>query len=317
MLYSVRPPTLPKEEVCLIPTKRMFRAVVCTFIVGLATPLPARAQDVTFRFSGTIAQVSNSPFADIAVGTPFSGRYTFNLGAPNENSFPGVADYWYRSAPYGVTVRIGSREFKTNPAAVEFLIEQVHGHYVGIDNYLFRSYSNSPTDGVDVGYIEWQLDDPTQTALSSLALSAVPPVLSAWQQPVGFSVVGAGFEYFIQGQITSIEVCANETCTAICPPGPPGPAGPAGPQGEPGPIGPQGPQGDQGPVGPMGPMGPVGPAGQQGPKGDAGELPLGSLVFMLASDPAPAGYTLVGSFDQRLNNDGGPRTVTVRMYRKN
>ena len=291
----------------MIPILRMFRAVVCTFIVVLATPLAARAQDVTFQFSGTITDASNSPFADIAVGTPFSGRYTFNLGATNENSFPGVADYWYRSAPYGVTVRIGTHEFRSNPAAVEFLIEQVHGHYVGIDSYLFRSYSNSPTDGVDVGYIEWQLDDPTQTALSSLALSPVPPTLSAWQQVVGFSIIGGGFEYFIRGQITSIAVCGDANCTTPCPPGP------AGPQGEPGPVGPQGPQGEQGPIGPMGPAGPVGP---EGPKGDPGELPSGSLVFMLASDPAPADYTLLGSFDQKLNGDGGPRSVTIRVYRK-
>jgi hypothetical protein len=293
----------------LIPRCKNLRLLVCTFIVAtVAAPIAARAQDVSFRFSGTITDVSSSPFTDVAVGTPFSGTYTFNLGAVNENGFPGVADYWYRSAPYGVAVRIGNHEFKSNPASVEFLIELVHGHYSGIDNYLFRSYSNSPTDGVDVAYIEWQLDDPTQTALSSLALSATPPVLSAWQQPFGFTVDGAGF--MIRGQITSIATCSGDTC-ATCPPGP---AGPPGPQGEPGPVGPQG---EPGPIGPMGPTGPGGPQGPQGPKGDPGDLPSGALVFMLATEPAPAGYTLVGSFDQKLNNEGGQRTITIRVYRKN
>lgn len=277
----------------MIPLRRLV-VVVCL----LALPAVARAQNVTFRFAGTVTDVYNSPFSDIAVGTPFTGTYTFNLGAADDNTFPGVADYWHRSAPYGVTVKIGERTFRSDPLAVEFLVELVNDHYSGFDNYLFRSYRNLPTDGVAVGHISWQLDDPTQTALSSEALSPEPPVLSQWQQFFGLDVSGPDFEYLIRGQVTSISVCADG-CANPCPPGP---AGPPGPQGEPGPIGPAGPQ------------------GPKGDKGDPGEVPSGSLVFVLAGEPAPSGYTFVGSFKQVLNTGGTDlesTVVTIRIFRKN
>lgn len=44
-----------------------------------------------------------------------------------------------------------------------------------------RSYNNLPfSDELLVEYISWQLDDPTQTALSSDALPTVFPVLEDW-----------------------------------------------------------------------------------------------------------------------------------------
>jgi hypothetical protein len=305
---------------------------VCTTTVLIATSAPALAQDVTFRFSGTVTETYNSPFADIPVGTPFTGIYTFNLGTPDDNSFPNVGDYWHRSAPYGVWISVGSRTFRTDPSAVEFLVEIVNDHS-GRDNYLFRSYRNLPTDGIPVEHISWQLDDPTQSALSSAELPATPPVLSQWEQIFGLDIEGPNFEYLIRGHITSIEVCTDATCSGPCPPGPPGPPGPqgepgpmglqgepgpTGPQGETGPVGPQGPQGAQGIQGIAGPIGPMGPAGPAGPKGDPGELPSDALVFVLATDPAPVGFTLVGSFDQKLNSvpGEGTRVITIRVFRK-
>lgn len=313
--YTSGAPHAPlAEEVPLIPVRSLFRSVVCTLALLLAASTAARAQDVTFRFTGTITQVESSPFSDIVVGTPFVGTYTFNLGAVNENTFPGVGDYWYRTAPYGVTVNVGGHLFQTNSLDVEFLIEIVNDHYSGFDNYLFRSYRNLRTEGVPVGYIAWQLDDPTQSALSSSTLTAVPPVLSQWQQFFGFEVDGPSFEYMIRGQIASITVCTEtEPCPQVPPgqQGPTGPPGPQGPQGVPGPMGPQGEAGAQGPMGPQGP---------KGDKGDPGEVPSGALVFVLAQDPAPAGYTFVGSFDMKLNPEpggAGPRTVAIRIFRKN
>jgi hypothetical protein len=289
-------------------SRQNVRAVVCAIASLLASSTSVLAQDVTFRFSGTVTEAFNSPFGDIAAGTPFTGTYTFNLATPDDNSLPSVGDYWHRSGPYGVTVRMGSRVFTTNPADVEFLIETSNDHS-NSDNYLFRSYRNLPTDGIDVGYIAWQLDDPTQMALSSSALSPLPPVLSQWQQIFALTIEGAAFEYFIRAQITSISVCAEQTCEAACPAGP---AGPAGPQGEPGPMGAQG---DQGPIGLTGPAGPAGAQGLKGDKGDPGELPPGALVFLLASDPVPVGFTFIGSFDQKLSGTGS-RIITIRVYRK-
>jgi hypothetical protein len=283
----------------VIPFRREVLALVSAFASILATSTSALAQDVTFRFSGTVTETYNSPFSDIVQGTPFTGTYTFNLATPDENSFPSVGDYWHRSAPYGVTVVMGNHVFATNPADVEFLIETANDHS-NSDNYLFRSYRNLRTDGVDVGFISWQLDDPTLTALSSTVLSPLPPVLSQWQQIFALTIDGAALQYGIRGQVTSIAICEGETCQL---PLPPGPTGTPGPQGEPGPMG------------PAGPVGPAGPQGPKGDKGDPGEFPSGALLFLLVADPAPPGFTLIGSFDQKLNG-GGSRVITIRIYRK-
>lgn len=49
------------------------------------------------------------------------------------------------------------------------------------------------------------------------------------------------------------------------------------------------------------------------------QVPMGTLVFLLAGSPAPEGYTLIGTFD--LTPSGGPRgrpaVVRVDVYQKN
>src|ERR1700752_4531060 len=198
MLYFALPSDFRSVGGPLIPQRMSVRLMVCTFVMLLLAPIAASAQDGTFRFSGTITETYNSPFADIEPGTPVTGVYTFNLGAPDENSFPTVGDYWHRGPPHGVILRVGNRVFKSNPASVEFLIEVANNHS-NSDNYLFISYNNQQTDGVDVGPIYWQLDDPTQTVLSSPALLATPPVLSQWLQIAGLYIDGPSSDYQIRG----------------------------------------------------------------------------------------------------------------------
>ena len=67
-------------------------------------------------------------------------------------------------------------------------------------------------------------------------------------------------------------------------------------------------------------MGPIEPQGPKGDHGDPGTVPSGTLVFLFADDPVPAGYTFVGSYDQKFNEAIGAsasRFVTIRVYRKN
>jgi hypothetical protein len=109
-----------------------------------------------------------------------------------------------------------------------------------------------------------------------------------------------------------------------------GARGDAGPKGDSGPQGLQGPQGIQGPAGPAGPTGPAGPAGpagtngnpgakgDTGAKGDPGSVPSGTLILVAEGDPAPAGFTYVGSFKQNLSDrPGSANQVVLRIYRKN
>jgi hypothetical protein len=265
--------------------------------------------------------VQTSPFPEIVEGQPFTGTYTINPAAPDENQSPLIGDYWHRSAPYGVTVRIGDRVFRTDPGAVEFLVETVNG-LQHIDNYVFHSYRNLAIDDVTVGDISWQLDDPAHSALSSDVLPATPPVVSQWQQIFGLDVTGefGRDSFFIRGHITSISACETVPCGDVSegPPGPPGPQGPPGEQGPPGLQGVAGPAGLQGLKGPRGESGPIGP---QGPQGYPAEVPEGTLVFLLEGDPGPADYTAVGSYEQLiqrpLSEGGGSQLVTIRLFRKN
>src|SRR5687767_5590070 len=88
---------------------RSLSVAVCTLGLLGGTAASAAAQDVTFNFTGVITATESSPFEGIAVGTPFTGSYTFSLATPNEGSMASVGDYWHRSSPYGVIVRIGDR----------------------------------------------------------------------------------------------------------------------------------------------------------------------------------------------------------------
>jgi len=100
------------------------------------------------------------------------------------------------------------------------------------------------------------------------------------------------------------------------PPGPQGPAGPIGATGPQGPAGPQGATGAQGPVGPQGPVGATGPVGPQGPDGVG--LVTGAILQMRQGQPAPAGFTKIGTsnfkYKDLTNHD---KTVKLDVYQKN
>jgi hypothetical protein len=292
----------------------------------------ARAQDVTISFKGTMTYVQNSPFPDIAPGTPFTGSYTYNLSTPNTGGIPQVGDYWHQTAPYGVTVKIGTHTFKTNPSNVSFLVELVNDYY-SQDNYHFLSYNNLDTDGVPVQMIDAQFDDFSQTALSNVSLPSTPLDLTKWTQTFGLNISAYVYypdpsqppvNYWMRGQIEQMELGVPSNCPPGGTPGPQGPAGPEGPAGPMGPAGPQGavgPQGipgPQGPAGPVGPMGPQGPQGLQGPQGPQGEgLFAGSLLMLPAGSPAPAGYVHVGTYALLPVPQSASNVLKVDVYKKN
>jgi hypothetical protein len=307
--------------------KRLFtRSVLAALLLW---PVSGWAQDLTVQFSGTITEVDGLSFPDVVAGTPFTGSYTINLSTPDTNSMEQVGDYYHTSAPYGVTVTIGNRTFRTDPSNVSFLFELVN-NYHSLDGLVFHSYANLETDGATVDYISFQLDDPSQTALSSTALLTTAPDLTAWQQWFGLTLDGTydGGRFFIRGMVEQAH--AGSTILIPGPPGPPGPEGPAGPPGPEGPMGPVGPEGSIGPMGPQGPQGaqgsqgvqgapgpqgPIGPAGPTGPQGEG--LFAGSIVMVAAGGTAPAGYTYVGTFDLSPSRPRSGGAITVDLYRKN
>ena len=323
----------------------MNRSVIHASVIALGicvgAAAPVRAQDVTVSFRGTVTYTQDSPFPDITIGTPFTGSYTFSLSRPDENPLVEVGDYWHNTSPYGLSVSIGSRTFTSDPSNVQFLLELIN-NYLGLDNYVFHSYSNLATNGHSIHIMSLQLDDPTQSALTDTTPTAAAPDLARWQQPFGFAMMGASadlIQFLIAGRLDEMRL-GTAPFLITGPPGPPGPAGPEGPQGPAGSegpqgltgpegpqgltgpegaAGPQGVQGQQGPQGVPGPQGAVGPAGPMGPAGPQGEgLFGGSLLLVPIGAPVPAGYEFIGAFD--LAPSAGARgrgTISVDMYRKN
>jgi hypothetical protein len=154
---------------------------------------PPRA--LTFCFAGTVADVRDPGGLldrSAQVGSRLTGTYTIDPGTPDSNNDPTVGDYRHRAAGYGILVRIGHYEFKTDPAKVDFLLEVVDRPRS--DSYLLRSYNNVssgprlPADAID--HISWQLDDPTGKALASNRLPLGPPVLAAWRSDFGLTLQG-------------------------------------------------------------------------------------------------------------------------------
>ena len=117
-------------------------------------------------------------FDDVSDGAPFTGSYTFNLAQPDNDGFPFGATYNHTTAPYGMTVQIGSRVFRTNPDSVDFIIQLLDDYY-GLDYYSVNSSHNLDTDSFAVDNIGFRLEDPTLSALnaSTLGLSIQPPDL--------------------------------------------------------------------------------------------------------------------------------------------
>jgi hypothetical protein len=174
---------------------------------------PPRA--VTFTFTGKVAQMSDRGGVldgSVQVGSSLAGTYTFDPETPDSNKDSTVGDYQHTVAGYGLLVKVGNYEFKTDPARVNFLLEVVDRPER--DNYLLRSYNNVssgprlPADAIS--HISWQLDDPTGKVLAGDAIPAGPPAPAAWQSDFGLTLDGLDDrkgrrgELFIRGHVDFI-----------------------------------------------------------------------------------------------------------------
>jgi Collagen triple helix repeat (20 copies) len=300
-------------------------AVLGTVIAWSAT---TEAAQVTFRITGHIAEVQDfGPSLDgsIVPGGTFTGTYSFDTAASDQNADPTVGDYWFQGASSGVHVTMGNYLFETDPAQVLFLLEVVNRP--GDDDYVFHSYNNrTPSTPLIVQTIDWQISDVSGAALADDALPGAPPTLSQWLSTVGLTVSGvlpgqpplAGF--FVRGHVESIEIATatptgcSDVLLCIHNASPEelefirGPAGPQGIAGEPGPAGPEGPAGSPGAIGPQGPQGAAGTSG----------LPSGTVISVIRGSVPPVGFTRIGTrLELLVGTNGRPITITVDVYRKN
>lgn len=184
---------------------------VASLVVGFLTPMSANCARVTIAITATVTVVddfNNILNASIAVGDTIRGSYSYDSIAVDSNPLPQVGDYYYTTAPSGVRLTVNGLNFRTDPSNVAFLLELVD-NYLGRDNYVWHSYNNlfdiSATGMFVSNHLDFQLDDPTQTAISSPALPKNPPRLSDWTQDVGLNITSSGDNgsFFIRATVTS------------------------------------------------------------------------------------------------------------------
>jgi hypothetical protein len=121
------------------------------------------------------------------VGDIIPGRYVYESTTPDTNHLSAVGDYWHSEAPFGISLDVNGLVFRTDPAAVRFIVELGDNHGGIGDFYLLRSYNNIfpvSVPSADVwaadNHIYWYLQDLTGAAQNSPALPELPPMLAAW-----------------------------------------------------------------------------------------------------------------------------------------
>ena len=180
-------------------------------VAGLVwNPASASCAQVRIVIRATVSLVDdpdNLLNNTVAPGDIITGIYTYDSFAVDSNPLPEVGDYRYTTAPNGIRLSVNGLNFGTDPADVDFLLEVVN-NYENLDNYHLISYNNlfavSATGMFVFNIISWQLDDPTQTALSSAELPRNPPVLSNWQSIFGLTIESSGDNhFFIRANVTS------------------------------------------------------------------------------------------------------------------
>src|SRR5438132_4524153 len=191
--------------------RRLGLWLAIALVAGLVwNPASANCAQVRIVIRATVSLVDdpdNLLNNTVAPGDIITGIYTYNSFAVDSNPLPEVGDYRYTTAPNGIRLSVNGLTFGTNPADVDFLLEVIN-NYQNLDNYVLISYNNlfavSASGQLVMNTISWQLDDPTQTAMSSAEFHRTAPVLSDWQSFFGLNIMSFGDNHFlIRSDVTS------------------------------------------------------------------------------------------------------------------
>jgi hypothetical protein len=188
-------------------------------LAAIILPSAASAEIIKIGFTAQVRDVTDDRGClegKIKANDLITGNYTYESTTLDSQPAPQVGEYKYYSLPYGIYVNAGGFVFKTDPAQVDFVIELDDNMY-NEDSYVVLSRINLPlSNGVSVGSIYWQLNDPSGMALSSTALLTIPPNLSAFQSIWGLDITGGDkpFYYEIRADVTSAYLIP-EPCSIV------------------------------------------------------------------------------------------------------
>ncbi len=147
-------------------------------------PQVVQGKLVTIEIEAVVDDVSdphNLLGGTVEVSDTITGWYTYDTSTADSNPLENYAAYWYYSPPCAISLAVGGLDFTTNPNDVNYRIAISNG-YQSRDTYSLRSINNLPLpNGTLVEDIYWLLEDSTEAAVSTDALSTSPPVLDDWQ----------------------------------------------------------------------------------------------------------------------------------------
>jgi hypothetical protein len=125
-------------------------------------------------------------------GDLLTGRYMYDPMAADTSPSLFYGAYEQAGPQYGITVEGGGLTFATDPdTPIPSYRVAVGNNYYEQDSFQILSNHNFPlSTGRSVKTISWQLDDPTQTALTEVVPPLTAPDLARWQSTFGLSLQG-------------------------------------------------------------------------------------------------------------------------------
>jgi hypothetical protein len=127
----------------------------------------------------------------IKVNDIITGKYIYDSGTPDENPNPAIGTYRHSSSSFGIELKAGGFDFKTNPSDVDFIIEILDNYYIQ-DAYVVYSPNNLQlSNGLLVNEIAWYLvNNNNLTVVTSDALPTKAPVLADWTEINDLRLIG-------------------------------------------------------------------------------------------------------------------------------
>jgi hypothetical protein len=182
----------------------------------------AQADIITIGLTAQVDNVGDSYNLlenKIHVGDTITGFYTYDSSTPNSDPQPqynGV--YPYTTAPYGMSLTVGSVTFQTNSANVNFVVSLTNNFYSDpYDSYGITSHNNlALNNGLSVDRLQWGLADYDGTTFSSTELPQEPLDLSKWQSNY-LSVMGGRYPFPSPSEKTLFQVNGHVTDVYLVP----------------------------------------------------------------------------------------------------
>jgi hypothetical protein len=199
----------------------MKKAILSICFVLLFSFTPVRAEIIQIGLTGQVNYITdpcNLLENVVHQGDLITGFYIYNSLTPDSEPSENIGFYQHSTAPYGMSLTIGSLVFQTDWTNVDFSIGILNNYFYNYDQYSVTSHNNLPlNNGVTVDGIGLSLDDPSVgAAISSVALPLTAPDLSKWPSKVLW-VDGSMYpftcelQFYINGHVTSAYLIPEPT----------------------------------------------------------------------------------------------------------